>query len=113
MKIFSTILVLSTALFVLGSCGGSGSSSSSCTGAIVQYSVDCEDGPVCINASSIDGNESGKSKQITCVWWCATYEDQIEANVTVNFSKTGSGCWQEDSVRVTGGQTVAGEEGGT
>ncbi len=113
MKIFSAMLLLSSTLLALGGCGGSGGSSSSCTGETVQYSLDCETGPVCINASSIDGNESGKSKQITCVWWCATYEDQIEANVTVNFSKTGSGCWQEDSVRVTGGQTIVSEKGGT
>ena len=106
MKCFSTILVFSAVLLALSSCGGSGGSSSSCKGATVEYSVDCETGPVCLNTSSIKEDMSGKSKYMTCVWWCATYEDTIEAHVTVNFSKTGSGCWQEDSVVVTGGKTV-------
>lgn len=106
MKFFSTTLVLTASLLALSSCGGSGGSSSSCKGATVEYSVDCETGPVCLNTSSIKHDLSGKSKYVTCVWMCATWEDTIEAHVTVNFSKTGSGCWQEDGVVVTGGKTV-------
>ena len=106
MKCLLTTLVLSAALLALNSCGGSGGSSSECKGATVEYSVGCVVGPVCLNTSSIKHDTSGKSKYVTCVWWCATYENTIEAHVTVNFSKTGSGCWQEDGVVVTGGKTV-------
>ena len=92
---------------IAAGCGGSGGSSSSCKGATVEYSVDCEAGPTCINTSSIKQDTSGKSQYMTCVWQCASYGDKIEAHVTVNFSKTGSGCWQEDSVEVVGGKTIA------
>lgn len=106
MKGLTGTLLLATTLLVLNSCGGSGGSSSS-YGGTVDYSVDCTTGPICNNASSIKDDKSGKSQYMTCVWWGTTYEDRIDANVTVNFSKPGSGCWQEDSVVVTGGQTVA------
>jgi hypothetical protein len=106
MKCLLTTLLLSAALLALNSCGGSGGSSSECKGATVEYSVDCETGPVCLNTSSIKQDLSGMSKYATCVWWCATYENTIETHVTVNFSKTGSGCWQEDGVVVTGGKPI-------
>ena len=111
MKYLSTTLVLSTVLLALSSCGGSGGSSSS-YGGTVEYSVDCATGPVCDNASSIRQDMSGKSQYMTCVWWGATYDNTIDAHVTVNFSKPGSGCWQEDGVVVTGGRTVEDNAGG-
>lgn len=110
MKNITSALLLATALLVLNGCGDSGGSSSSYGGAVA-YSVDCTTGPVCENASSIKQDTSGKSQYMTCVWWGATYEDKIDAHVTVNFSKPGSGCWQEDGVVVTGGKNVATDSG--
>ena len=106
MKFLLSTLVLSATLLALSGCGDSGGSSSS-YGGTVEYSVDCDTAPVCLNASSIKEDMTGKTKYMTCVWWGATYEDSIDAHVTVNFSKPGEGCWQEDGVVVTGGNVVA------
>ena len=111
MKKLNLILVIMTAVTLIG-CGGGGSGSSSDSYKIqtVEYTLNGSNLPSCPNASRITTSKAQNDDDIgvhICMWNCGSYEGVSPITASLSFAQYGKdGVWEfyEDIVTTAPGQ---------
>ncbi|MCK5516925.1 MAG: hypothetical protein KAI39_08635 [Desulfobulbaceae bacterium] len=104
MRIIKTIMVFGCLLLVTGCDSGSGVIGGSST--LVSYSVDCDTGVTCNNASDRAEIKIGDDRSINCIWHCASYKGQPNVYVSLTLienEKNKESCWDFDKEYITDG----------
>lgn len=104
MKMVKTIIAVGCLLFLTGCDSGSGVVGGSST--LVSYSVDCDTGVTCSNASDIAEIKVGDDRSINCIWQCASYKGQANIYVSIILKENENNkesCWDLKDEYITGG----------
>lgn len=104
MKMVKAIVVAGCLLLVAGCDSGSGIDGGSST--LVSYSVDCDTGVTCGNASDTSEIKIGDDRSINCIWQCASYKGQANIYVSIILKENENNeetCWDLEKEYITDG----------
>ena len=104
MKMVKAIVAVACLLLITGCDNGSGVVGGSST--LVSYSVDCDTGVTCSNASDTAEIKVGDDRSIKCIWNCASYKGQANVYVSITLKeneKNKETCWDLKNEYITGG----------
>ena len=104
MKIVRAIMAAGCLLFISGCDSGSGVVGGSST--LVSYSVDCDTGVTCSNASDMAEIKVGDDRSINCIWRCASYKGQSNIYVSIILKENEENeetCWDFKNEYITAG----------